>query len=183
MARWKRGAALLARQEDQNRRPGSNRRRPCSGRTRFWKGVLRRGAHRIKQANAFDVAFGTGFTRGRHCGGESGRDQRHPFPLILLLCLLILCAGGCHRAGKPDLDTVYRTSVQELRSGDLKSAMGGVDHALGQVPNFSSDWYWRLTALKAEILIWEGMNKESLALLHQDLPPSLQTSDTTIWRR
>jgi CHAT domain-containing protein len=61
--------------------------------------------------------------------------------------------------------------------------MGGVNHALGQVPNSSSDWYWRFTALKAEILIWEGMNKESLALLQQDVPPSLQTGDTAIWRR
>jgi CHAT domain-containing protein len=61
--------------------------------------------------------------------------------------------------------------------------MGGVDRALGQVPNSDPDWYWRFTALKAEILIWEGRNKESLALLQQDLPPSLQSSDTTIWRR
>jgi CHAT domain-containing protein len=73
--------------------------------------------------------------------------------------------------------------VQELRRGDLKSSLGGVDHALGQVPNSGSDWYWRFTALKAEILIWKGMNKESLGLLQQDLPPSLQTADTAIWRK
>ncbi|HET7107510.1 MAG TPA: CHAT domain-containing protein [Candidatus Acidoferrum sp.] len=58
-----------------------------------------------------------------------------------------------------------------------------MDDALGKVPNAHSEWYWRFTALKAEILIWKGLNKESLALLQQDLPPSLQTSDTAIWRK
>jgi CHAT domain-containing protein len=73
--------------------------------------------------------------------------------------------------------------VGQLRSGDLKGATGGVDEALGKVPDSRSDWYWRFTALKAEILIWKGLNKESLALLQQDLPPSLQTSDTAVWRK
>ena len=71
----------------------------------------------------------------------------------------------------------------DLRSGDLDGALSGVDDTLGKVPDVHSDWYWRFTALKAEILIWKGLNKESLALLQQDLPPSLQTSDTAIWRK
>jgi len=61
--------------------------------------------------------------------------------------------------------------------------LGGVDNALGKLPSSHSDWYWRFTALKAEILIWKGLNKESLELLQQDLPPTLQSSDTAIWRR
>jgi CHAT domain-containing protein len=73
--------------------------------------------------------------------------------------------------------------MRELQSGDLKGALVGVDNALGKLPDSRSDWYWRLTALKAEILIWKGLNKESLALLQQDIPPSLQSSDTAIWRR
>jgi CHAT domain-containing protein len=52
---------------------------------------------------------------------------------------------------------------------------------VASTPN--SDWYWRFTALKAEILVWQGMNKEALELLQQDLPPSLKSSDTAIWRR
>ena len=73
--------------------------------------------------------------------------------------------------------------MRELQSGDLRGALVGVDNALGKLPDSRSDWYWRLTALKAEILIWKGLNKESLALLQQDIPPSLQSSDTAIWRR
>ncbi len=46
-----------------------------------------------------------------------------------------------------------------------------------------SDWYWRFTALKAEILVWQGANEQSLELLQSDLPPSLQTSETEVWRK
>jgi len=101
----------------------------------------------------------------------------------LLLGLLILSVGSCRTDKKPDFGAVYRSSVRELRSGDLKGALGGVDNALGKIPDSRSDWYWRFTALKAEILIWKGLNKESLALLQQDLPPSLQSGDTAIWRK
>lgn len=73
--------------------------------------------------------------------------------------------------------------MQELRRGDLKSALGGVDDALGKLSASQSDWYWRFTALKAEILLWKGLHKESLALLRQDLPSSLQTSETAVWRK
>ena len=100
-----------------------------------------------------------------------------------MLGLLVLGSGGCRPARKLDFETVYRTSLQELRSGDLKRAMGEVDDALGTVSNPGSDWHWRFTALKAEILIWKGMNKESLALLEPDLPPSLQAGDTAVWRK
>jgi CHAT domain-containing protein len=54
---------------------------------------------------------------------------------------------------------------------------------LRRASDTDSDWYWRFTALKAEILVWQGMNEQSLGLLRPDLPPSLQTSETEVWRK
>ena len=44
-------------------------------------------------------------------------------------------------------------------------------------------WYWKLTALKAEILLRQRRVGESLALLHPDLPPALAGTDVDLWRK
>ena len=74
-------------------------------------------------------------------------------------------------------------SLQELRRGELKSALAGVDRALRVFSDPASDWHWRFTALKAEILVWQGLSKDSLRLLDPDLSHSLAASDTAVWRR
>jgi len=47
----------------------------------------------------------------------------------------------------------------------------------------NSEWYWRFNVLKAEILVWQHLDDQSLALNQPDLPPSLATSDLAVWRR
>jgi CHAT domain-containing protein len=51
-----------------------------------------------------------------------------------------------------------------------------------EVREGQAEWHSRFTALKAEILIWQGLSKQSLELLRQDLPPSMRSSDTEVWR-
>jgi CHAT domain-containing protein len=74
-------------------------------------------------------------------------------------------------------------SLEQLRRGELNEAFATTDSALRVFPKPTSDWYWRFTALKAEILLWQGLSKQSLILLDQDLPSSLSTSDTAVWSR
>lgn len=91
--------------------------------------------------------------------------------------------GACRPSASHDPRLLYSTSLHELRSGDLKAALADADRGLREAQHGHSDWSWRFTALKAEILIWQGLNEQSLALLQQDFPSSLRTSDTEIWRK
>ena len=43
-------------------------------------------------------------------------------------------------------------------------------------------WYWKLIALKAEILLRERRTNDALALLQPDLPPGLAGTDVDLWR-
>jgi CHAT domain-containing protein len=95
--------------------------------------------------------------------------------------VLILVAGGC-KGKTDDPETIYHASEQELRRGDLKSALADAERGLRGTSDQRSDWYWRFTALKAEILIWQGLSSQSLELLQRDFPLSLQTSETEVWR-
>jgi CHAT domain-containing protein len=96
--------------------------------------------------------------------------------------VLIFVTGGCKGKTTNDPETIYRASKQELRRGELKSALIDADRGLA-APDQHSDWHWRFVALKAEILIWQGLSSQSLELLQQDFPPSLQTSETEVWRK
>jgi CHAT domain-containing protein len=46
-----------------------------------------------------------------------------------------------------------------------------------------SEWHWRFTALKAEILVRERLNSEALELLSPELPAFLAKTDVAVWRK
>lgn len=71
--------------------------------------------------------------------------------------------------------------LQQQRRGELRSALAGTDSALRAFPDPATDWHWRFTALKAEILVWQGDARGSLQLLGGALPASLAGSDTAVW--
>jgi CHAT domain-containing protein len=54
---------------------------------------------------------------------------------------------------------------------------------LPQFPSPSSEWHWRFTVLKAEILVRQRSNKESLALLEPEIPSSLRGTDLEVWQK
>jgi CHAT domain-containing protein len=54
---------------------------------------------------------------------------------------------------------------------------------LRRFPDPNSEWHWRFTILKAEILLRKRLTQESLDLLRPDLPAALATSDLAVWRK
>ena len=100
-----------------------------------------------------------------------------------LLCALLLTAGACKAPVVFSPEQVYRDSWLKLRQGDLAGANAEADSALRHFSTPNTDWYWRFTALKAEILVRQGFMQESLALLKPDLPSSLAASDVAVWRK
>jgi CHAT domain-containing protein len=69
-----------------------------------------------------------------------------------------------------------------LNRGELNQALDLVDSRLQMVSPPEGYWYWKLIALKAEILLRERRTNDALALLQPDLPPGLAGTDVDLWR-
>ena len=54
---------------------------------------------------------------------------------------------------------------------------------LARYPSEKSEWHWRFTVLKAEILHRQGLDAQALTLLKPDLPPVLATTDVAVRRK
>jgi CHAT domain-containing protein len=70
-----------------------------------------------------------------------------------------------------------------LDRGDLAAAAVQAETGLRHFPFSSNDWHWRFIALKAEILLRQGLADDALALLRPELPSSLATSEVAVWRK
>lgn len=97
--------------------------------------------------------------------------------------LIFLFAGACRRPANLAPEYIYKGSLSKLQRGDLVGALMGVEGALRKYSDPKEDWHWRFTTLKAEILMREGLYRESLALLEPDLPAALASSDSAVWRK
>jgi tetratricopeptide (TPR) repeat protein len=93
-----------------------------------------------------------------------------PLSFGLLLCV------ACRKETLPHVaNSAYQRAEASFQHGDLKDALSEVDDALRLVGNRDPDTFWRLRLLKSEILIWQGLSQDALALLKPgDLPePSI----------
>jgi CHAT domain-containing protein len=90
---------------------------------------------------------------------------------------------GCGRRSTTSASEIYQDSWLKLERGDLKGAQPPVDLELRDFPDPNSEWHWRFTTLKAEILLRKRFTKQALDLLRPELPPSLATSDLAIRRK
>jgi CHAT domain-containing protein len=77
----------------------------------------------------------------------------------ILLCL------GCKAHPPSNLISSYQGAENSFERGDLKNALGSVDEGLRAVGHGDPNSFWRLQLLKSEILIWQGRNKDALAVL------------------
>jgi CHAT domain-containing protein len=69
-----------------------------------------------------------------------------------------------------------------MKRGETKPALAETERALGCFPSGNSEWYWRFTILKAELLWRQGSSRQSLDLLAKEPPASMATSDVPIRR-
>jgi CHAT domain-containing protein/Tfp pilus assembly protein PilF len=90
---------------------------------------------------------------------------------------------GCGHRSAAAASQVYQDSWLKMQRGDLNGAQASTDLELRNFPDPASEWHWRFTTLKAEILLRKRLTKESLDLLRPELPVSLATSDVAVWRK
>jgi CHAT domain-containing protein len=67
--------------------------------------------------------------------------------------------------------------------GETLTALQEADQGLKQFPSEKTEWHWRFKVLKAEILHAQGREREALALLQEETPPTLATSDLAVRRK
>jgi CHAT domain-containing protein/tetratricopeptide (TPR) repeat protein len=91
------------------------------------------------------------------------------------------CLAACGFFTRPG--TLYEDAWRELNKGNLEVALEKADRGLQLFHSADSEWFWRFRVLKAETLVWQHRNEESLALSKADLPVWLATSDLAVWRR
>lgn len=99
----------------------------------------------------------------------------------LLVAVACSYLGACGVFVRPR--ALYLDGWSELHKGNLEVALQKAERGLQQYPSTNNQWHWRFRVLKAEILVWQHRNEESLELSKADLPRSLATSDLAVWRR
>ena len=102
---------------------------------------------------------------------------------MLLVLGLALSGSGCQPLRDASLSETYRNTWLKLNRGDLQGAAAEVENALRRSSSPHSEWYWRFTSLKAEILVRMHLNTEALELLKPDLPAFLAKTDVAVWRK
>lgn len=90
---------------------------------------------------------------------------------------------GCKPPDKFSAESAYADSWLKLKRGDLNGALLAADVGLAHFSTPQTEWHWRFSVLKAEILFRQRLIPESLDLLKPDLPPFLASSDLAVWRK
>jgi tetratricopeptide (TPR) repeat protein len=91
----------------------------------------------------------------------------------VLLCFSVLLLA-CHTTPHFAYDAVYGDALQRFNRGDFKPALTEIDSALANLGDVQDSNAWRFRLLKAEILIWQGHNRDAISLL---TPKSTQTTE------
>jgi CHAT domain-containing protein len=102
--------------------------------------------------------------------------------ILVLLIGSALLLHGC-RKNIPEPRLVYDQVWHLIELGKLTAALQQANLAASLYTDPRSEWFLRFRALKAEILMREGLYEESLVQLKFDLPPALGSSDIAVWQK
>ena len=92
--------------------------------------------------------------------------------------LFVVVLSGCHSTPPPQV--TYDKILSEMRSGDLDLATADVDRAYRAFSKKDPEWGWRFRIINAQILVSRTQYKDALALLAENIPPSLAATDVAI---
>jgi CHAT domain-containing protein/tetratricopeptide (TPR) repeat protein len=96
-----------------------------------------------------------------------------------LIALTIgLCIAGCHARTSPA--RLEQQIQQEIHHGDLSVALRDADRAYKEYATKNIEWAWHFRVLKAQVLATQSDYKGTLALLNEDLPPALTSTDVAV---
>jgi CHAT domain-containing protein len=85
--------------------------------------------------------------------------------------------SGCKWISAPSPDSVYNSIFLKVRLGDFDTALQDVQRARQRYASKSVEWDWRFRVLQAQILVSRSEYKAGLALLNEELPVQLRSSD------
>ena len=71
----------------------------------------------------------------------------------------------------------------KLKRGETEVALQEADQGFVRFPSKATEWHWRFQILKAEILDVQGRERDSLALLEEELPLAFSNSDLAVRRK
>jgi CHAT domain-containing protein/Flp pilus assembly protein TadD len=94
-----------------------------------------------------------------------------------LVAAAFLLAVGCRSP-----QATYDGIKNQIDHGEFDAALMHVNQALRK-QSTNSEWGWRFRLLKARVLVSRKEYKETLALLDQDVPPNLLSSDIAEQRK
>jgi CHAT domain-containing protein/tetratricopeptide (TPR) repeat protein len=86
--------------------------------------------------------------------------------------------AGCQYGRNPQ--PVHDRVVDEIKKGDLNVALADANRASEKYARVSPEWDWRFRILRARILVSQSQPKDALALLKDDLPSSLLSTDLAV---
>jgi len=89
---------------------------------------------------------------------------------------LCACSSGRRPGPQEVFDHIHLTFVH----GDLLSARNQADQAYQQFSRDSPAWAWKFRLLKANVLAWQGLNRDVLSTLESELPLDLASGDLAI---
>ena len=90
--------------------------------------------------------------------------------------------AACPHESKARAAKIYEETWIQLERGDLHRALRQADSQLRMFRDTNSEWHWRFTVLKGEILVRQGLDADAVAFLQNDLPSALGSSEIAIWR-
>jgi len=71
----------------------------------------------------------------------------------------------------------------KLKRGETVAALQEANQGLQKFPSKQIEWHWKFQVLKAEILHVQGLEREALSLLEEELPATIATSDVAVRRK
>ena len=98
--------------------------------------------------------------------------------LCVWVALISLLSEGCGRPNHPQ--AVYNQINLKINRGELTEANKDVNLALKRFGSGNVEWLWRFRILKARILASQSDSSNALAVLRDDLPASLASTDIAV---
>jgi len=118
--------------------------------------------------------------------GDAALAAAQPIRKRMLLFLWVVLFSACSRhpqPSQPSPQTSYEAARLKFQHGDLIGAQADAKRAYQNYAQESTEWGWRFRVLQAEILLWKGLSKESLAQVDIEMPSSLSTDEAAVRRK
>src|SRR5215475_11120499 len=104
-------------------------------------------------------------------------ERKHSAVKHVLLVAFLVFLYSCSADNRSDPQETFEKVRLTFLHGDLVRAREEADKAYRQLSAGNQEWAWKFRLLEAEILTWQGLNPDVLAILDFELPPPFSNGD------